>query len=445
LRDILAKPKAGLERALDIVRRWALENGLDVNVGKSKVLVVKGKEWEVDIVHGGEECKGREGCHCHYRMGEAYLARVKTQKYLGVVHQEDGGWEAAREDRRRFGGQKGAMVRLMGMDLGLKPDVVTTLVNAMVRTSLLFGAGLWNLVRWRKGNVVIHRLARRMLNVNRAFPSLAARGDLGWWSVEADQRLARLRLAKALQGRKEGLVKDVFEEMQRRAMRRKNWNYNTTKIIREILGGGEAGWTKLKSTREKDLKEAVGRWEQKDWARQVQKERGLAEYSAIKKYLRMENYLGGLHGYLGRSLITKVRAGVLPLGLRGVNDLDWRKNQEGVCGFCWEQRPWWHGLLECPGTAEPREEYLRMRGWGASPFLLRDLMKEIRGKDRERIRKVADWILKTKDVTDEWMRKADEAWERERGKIERRKRRRRPTGMETKKRKIAGSRDHDCP
>jgi hypothetical protein len=171
-----------------VIRQWTLENGLNMNVGTSKVLVFKGEQWEVEVDQEGQECKGKPGCRCHLRMGNSFLARVKKHKYLGIVHQEDGKWEAAREDRLRFGGQKAAMVRLMGMDLDLKPDIVTSLVESLVITSLLYGAGLWNLTQWRKGNTVLNRLARRLLNVNRAFPSVV---DLGWWSAEAWQRLER--------------------------------------------------------------------------------------------------------------------------------------------------------------------------------------------------------------------------------------------------------------
>ena len=86
------------------------------------------------------ECKGNPGCDCHFKIGSNYL-EVKTQKYLGIVHQEDTKWEASREDRRRkYGGQKGAMTRLMGVEVGLKPDIATSLAEAMVRSSLFYGA-----------------------------------------------------------------------------------------------------------------------------------------------------------------------------------------------------------------------------------------------------------------------------------------------------------------
>jgi hypothetical protein len=144
---VLATSKIGMEQALEVIRQWTLENGLNMNVEKSTVLVFKGEQWEVEVDQEGQECEGRPGCRCHFRMGDGFLARVKKHKYLGIVHQEDGKWEAAREDRLRFGGQQAAMVRLMGMDLDLKPDIVTSLVESLVITSLLYGAGLWNLIQ----------------------------------------------------------------------------------------------------------------------------------------------------------------------------------------------------------------------------------------------------------------------------------------------------------
>jgi hypothetical protein len=114
-----------------------------------------------------------------------------------------------------------------------------------------------------------------------------------------------------------------------------------------------------------------------------------------------------------RSLISRARAGALPLGLRETTDLDWRKNQEGTCGYCWEWKPWWHALIECEGTKRLRKRYLRDRKWEAKEFRYSDLMRETRGVDRDKLRRLATWFLEVKIKTDEWRMEADQAWERE--------------------------------
>ena len=95
-------------------------------------------------------------------------------------------------------------------------------------------------------------------------------------------------------------MNEVFEEMQRRSRRKgrkKNWNYNTGKLLKVVLGvRGKEGWRKLNNMKKGDLKAVVGKWEQENWWSQVQKEEGLAGYREIKKGLWMSKYLRNQHG-----------------------------------------------------------------------------------------------------------------------------------------------------
>ncbi len=66
----------------------------------------------------------------------------------------------------------------MGLDLGLKPNVITSLAEATVRTSMMHGAGLWNLKNWRKGNTVLNRLGRAPGSTE-GFPELDGERRIG--------------------------------------------------------------------------------------------------------------------------------------------------------------------------------------------------------------------------------------------------------------------------
>ena len=107
----------------------------------------------------------------------------------------------------------------------------------------------------------------------------------------------------------------------------------------------------------------MGEWEEKKWRELVKKEDGLRAYSKVKTTLNMEKYLGELHGYKGRELITRFRAGALPLGIRWTENWSWRENLQGRCGYCWNISPWWHCLIECEGLSSQRERMMNKVGW----------------------------------------------------------------------------------
>jgi len=192
-----------------------------------------------------------------------------------------------------------------------------------------------------------------MLGVSKMTSGAVARGELGWWRMEARRDLARLRFWGKLVGMEEGrIVKKVYRERRKRFeegkwVDTKNWCTGHDRFWwrgLEAVWAGEVvdrkGWGTI-------IKSALAAREQKEWAREVAAKPKLRTYQKLKSKFCYELYLNCGDSWT-RSLMTMMRGGTNMLRIeRG----RWNKEkvEERVCRVCTtnqvenEQ----HFLLEC--------------------------------------------------------------------------------------------------
>ena len=110
------------------------------------------------------------------------IKRVKMYKYLGVIFEENMKNIETKKDRLKKGRAAEAMIRAMGIEYGLKPEIASSLTNAILNQTLLYSAEVWGEDTWTKADVLRKRVEKLILKCQVDLPSEVVWGDLGWWT-----------------------------------------------------------------------------------------------------------------------------------------------------------------------------------------------------------------------------------------------------------------------
>ena len=356
---LVADTQEDLQKMTDSVEKFCDRWRMEVNAGKTKVMVVGTKEvGEVEIMWKGKA-----------------LEEVVEYKYLGLLLERNG-WKK----------QKGKMMRKARRALGLAWNLAIRAGNmsvrgmnnmwtALIRPHLEYGAEIMNTVgdyKWNEAEALMRKVGRLILKCGRTLPNDAIAAELGWMTMKGRRQLLRLSYwGKIVTMDKRRWVWKMYEEGRRRLesnARANTWCNLTKKWMLEL--GFDEEW---------DAQEAGGRWqervraavmalEQKKWRARVAASPKLDFYAAWKKDIEREDYLDEADEG-ARRLWTKVRTGCLELrietgrwervSVRGMRLPIPRKLR--LCRMCGaETEDVEHVMLRCPSYGKERLKFIEV-------------------------------------------------------------------------------------
>ena len=125
---LMADSAEELQGMMDVLAEYSRKWRFEINVGKSKVMVC-GPEAEPKEDEGRWEFWGKE------------MERVQEYKYVGVVVDEDGSWDAAaKQVAEKAEKVTGEMYGWLGKHRGVSPRAKLDVWNAMVGAVLRYGS-----------------------------------------------------------------------------------------------------------------------------------------------------------------------------------------------------------------------------------------------------------------------------------------------------------------
>ena len=281
---------------------------------------------------------------------------VDEYRYLGVVFDSFLSWIPAKEFRAKQAKSRAAMVRIMGVEQGLRPDIASSLARAMVNEAGLYGAELYDDAHFQELDKIRLSLGRRILNVPRSFSKEATWGELGWWTTEGltlQRRLDYWRRIHKSENKVTQALWDISKENATTGLF-DNWCAATNRAARLIWGPAYHNSRLLP----KNLLAPIIHTRQTfQWRIRMLADPSLAFYRSIKKVLVMEPYLRDRHDFSGRSLITKVRTG-------SFTSTDWvfQPSPISICRLCADTDSQKHALYQCIMTKKLRVGLARALG-----------------------------------------------------------------------------------
>lgn len=377
-----------LQRMLEMLEEYCKQWRFEINVGKSKVMVVGGGEEEGEWRYGGKE-----------------MGRVSEYKYVGVMVSEDGGWKkAAQRVVEKAGAASKAMRWWLGRHWGVSPRAKVDVWSAVVGAQLRYGSEVWwpGVYEEREMEKVQLGYLKDVMRLNRSTTNEFVRGEIGMYEVKRDRVKAMLVWMGRLEcmGR-ERWARRLFEAEWVQGRGKQGVKRMTTwkKRVQGLVGAyglGEAlRWLRVEKDLpgwQKEVQEAVDRVAEEDWWTGVRAGKKLGPYLRVKEEWGMEAYLEGVLGR-GDVLLARFRSGSAAVGQETAR---WAGGRTGVWAEDGTERKRdkscvscetgvvetaEHVLMECEAFREEREQWWEEvrgvlgEGWsGAEGFSSFDLV-----------------------------------------------------------------------
>lgn len=257
---LLAEEEGDMRAMMARLERYVRGKGLEVNVGKSKIMRFKRG--------GGRKKKIR------WRWEGKEIEEVREFKYLGYVFQSNGGQESQIKDRvkrgmavmgqvwgigkRRFGGEWGKRLWLF---------------DRLIWTVVAYGVEIWGWKEREKIERLQERYLRWLLGVSRMTPGYMVREELQREKLRTRAGRRAWRMEERLaEGRGSELARRCWEEVREKAGRggklsewereRQSFFEERGEEVGEMEKGREEGWFDVGKLEEKDRNgQREERWE----------------------------------------------------------------------------------------------------------------------------------------------------------------------------------------
>ena len=284
---------------LDVMTRWCSQWGMSINSKKSQILHVRNHQKPLSTKR-------------LYCCGQA-LEYVETYKYLGYYMHEHLSHHKtveilANSAKRAFGRVVNVFKKLGNM--GYK--TYETLVFSNVFSILNYGAGVWGFKEYHNSRTFQNKIIRYYLGTHRFTPLAATHIEMDWSDNRHIHWLEMIRL------------KNRINEMPTNRWPKKIWQWDRVsktdawfKEIKHILRSvNMANETDLSNSI--DVKEVGHRLLQQarsSWETEAENKPKLRTFLKIHDFNTRQNVIKSNLSRAQRSLVVKLKAGVLPIRL----------------------------------------------------------------------------------------------------------------------------------
>lgn len=325
--------ESGLQEQMNLLHRYCRKWRLTVNVDKTKAMVFR----------KNSQCK--PGAAKIYYDGKE-VEQVASYKYLGVELDDVLSFKqhfvrVASSGSRALGSVMCKVRELR--DLGFK--CYDKLVKSCVFPVLDYGAEVFGLAKSKLIEDVQYRAARFYLGLNRSTPLTCLNLEMGWYSANDRRKSAVMRYyARLLKMDDTRLPKRVFLSSRNNP---NGWCGGVKELLKELKL--EQYW-EIRSDVPREIFDFALREDIKERVRsEIDNMPKLRTYKTLRVGLEMGPQVKCLTGRWGRSLMTQLRCGVLPLRIE-VGRFNREPLKERICGYCKENEveSEMHFVLTCP-------------------------------------------------------------------------------------------------
>ena len=321
---VLISPREiDLQRMLNKMAEWCHKWRLKVNESKSK------------IVHFRSNRQKRTNFKFQY--GPHFMDKVPDYKYLGIFLDEFMNLEKCSKTLADSGGRALGAVwskfKLM-KDVGIK--TYTKMYDSGVVPILDYGSGVWSFLGKNKSQLIQNKAIRYFLGVH-SFAALSAiQGDMGWLNCKFRQQLNVIRFWNRLIDMPDSrLTKHIFtieyDSVKTRGSTVKNWFTHIRNTL-DSIGLKHFFDNRTKCDME-DCKSRLLQLNSNEWTVEAMLKPKLRQYVNFKTEFTMEPYVSTVRNKYYRSLIAKLRCGILQLHVES-GRFNQTPLQDRICQIC---------------------------------------------------------------------------------------------------------------
>ena len=342
---LISTTPVGLQNQLDNLQLISKSLNLKVNTDKTKVMVFR---------RGGHLASGEK-----WFLEGTRLEIANQYRYLGFIFTTKLSLDSALEDIAVRGKRKGVQVLKTLWNLRcMQTKVFTSLFDAQVQSSLLYGAEVWGLQRQQKVEGTHTFVCKKFLGVDPRTPNHMVYGDLGRFPLSVNSSVRVIKYWMRLSHMKiDRLPKQALIMLMSSCIKSgRNWAESVKSCLFRLgfgyawLHGGVGDEKRFLTQLKQRLKDCYIQ----DWdAKNTCSDRYLW-YSSFKQSFGLEEYLNMIEIKKFRDVMIRFRL--------GINELNNNKRYCSVmttnCPWCEEREDEQHFLIRCPAYKQLREKFL---------------------------------------------------------------------------------------
>jgi len=305
-------------------------------------------------------------------LGPKPVVVVGKYKYLGVYLSEHMDFKIMANSLADAGGRAlGAVVNRYKTLKGLGYYTYTKLYSTCVCPILDYASEIWGLNDFPKIDVVQQRAIRVFLGVHNFAPKLALNGDCGWTYSTVRRKTAAVRFWNRLQSLgNDRITKRVF--IWDKQQNTTGWASEMKSMLSEV--GLELAYDSNGSISVNNAWAMFHEHECRKWVQEIPQYPKLRTYRSFKSVFCVESYVIKILSRKRRSLLAKLRMGILPLAIETGR---WRSLpiDERICVLCNENQieDEAHFMFECSFYEGHRAEFLSTIANYCQDFLSMDM------------------------------------------------------------------------
>ncbi len=339
---LLSSSRSDTQKQLDALNKWCRKWWLSINTDKSKVMHVRNHQ--------------RPRCNEPLYCGEEELAYVETYKYLGIFFHEclspKQTVEALTASASRSFGRIVNMFRKL-QNMGIR--TYETLYHSYVEPIMNYGAAVWGYGDYSDPQVLQNRIMRYFLGCHKFAPTPAVQIEMDWLCTRFQRWVEMVRFRNRLASMPESRLPRVIYNWDK-SLKTNAWARSVDMILHYVNLPDENEnlvHTDLDVVKARLIKLNREKW----WA-------ATADMTKLRTYRVLydeQDYKGLVYANLTRrqrSLLTKFKLGILPLGIEVGRFTDVPLEYR-LCQVCKEGllEDEFHFILYCEGLKDTRSRF----------------------------------------------------------------------------------------
>lgn len=334
---------------LNELHGWCNKWRMKVNISKTKSMHFR--KQSVDITN------------FVFKMGDNALEMVSNYKYLGCTISDQMDFTVTSNQLSNSAGRAlGMLINKCKQNNGLAYATYTKLYDTCVTSIMDYCSGVWGFKPYSRAETIHMTAIKFFLGVNKMTSNVATQGDMGWISPVVRRHLNIIRLwYRLIKMDDDRLTKKVFNWEY--SLNKNNWCKDVKSIFTKIgleqlyidKSVGGMSLNKLLATCQNKLCEI----ENAKWKNNMNMQPKLRTYVLFKSNYETELYVKLNLSIRHRSLLARMRCGVLPLNIETGR---YRRipEHERLCVMCDNRQveSETHVLFSCPFYQHIREMYI---------------------------------------------------------------------------------------
>lgn len=314
---LMASSERELQSMLNTVAEWCKQWRLKVNCKKTNIVHFRGKR--------------KRKTNAVFKYNNVKIDVISEYKYLGVIFDEYLSFEKCSKTLAESGGRA---LGLIWSNFKSMSDVGYKTYLKMYETGVVsitdYGSGVWGTNKVNHAELVQNKAIRYFLGVHNFTAVSALHGEMGWLPCKYRKHLNVLRLWNRLvKMTPDRITKQTFTADY-------NDNYeNWTSSVREILSSINMVhiYNQKICCNLEVCRNALFQFAQTEWLNNMQSKPKLRTYVKFKSDFKTESYVSNLYRRYQRSLVAKLRCGILQLHIES-GRFNQTPLEERTCEIC---------------------------------------------------------------------------------------------------------------